>query len=626
MNSTGKTNLSKLFNERIYTVPNYQRGYSWTKSNVRDLLRDIENAINLKVPHYMGTVALHKQDEVEAIDDYTDWDKYHVVDGQQRFTTLIMIINELINRIDGEAVERFKEQYLKIKGKYIFNYEVDDVNNQFFRSRILGLEESTTDDTNLYSRNFLEAKKAISSYFDKYDSKFYAKFLKKVQGELFFNEFIVKDLTQVSIVFETINNRGLSLSTLELVKNRLLYLLGKSSQSNGKGGDRTQFEDMINNFNKDWGNLLKNLTLPHKILDDDEFLRYHWRMYNGYKREPSMKDQLLQETFTVDQLVTTDGYVSKIKSYADSLTTFSLHWKHINYPESHNAFDFIENEAYREEIVRQLIRLKRLNTATINPLLIIGAQIAHEDPKYYVELLRLCELFSFRVYEMNRRRSDVGLSTFSNAANDLYKALHTDNGNKLREAKKETISKLKSNISEYGNWQKFKDEIEELFRSEKKDGYYSWKGLIYVLYEYEEKLRGKEAVKIDYDKISKENSLEHVYPQTPKDDYWIERFGHLDKGQNEKYKHSLGNLLLLTKGKNSKLKNYSYDKKAKEYKMSNYSANEVAKNYSEWTPDDIDEREMELLNYMKKRWAFDEINKKSLDEKEKEMIEDEEET
>jgi uncharacterized protein with ParB-like and HNH nuclease domain len=176
MNTSSKTNLSTLFNKRIYIVPNYQRGYSWTPSNVRDLLRDIENAINLEVEHYMGTVALHKQKKVQPIDDFTDWDKYHIVDGQQRFTTLVMIISELINRIDTEDVDRFKEQYLKIKGEYIFRYEVDDVNNQFFRSRILELENNTSDDTNLYSRNFLDAKEVITSHFDDQSKEYYANF------------------------------------------------------------------------------------------------------------------------------------------------------------------------------------------------------------------------------------------------------------------------------------------------------------------------------------------------------------------------------------------------------------------------------------------------------------------
>jgi|AntRauTorcE11897_2_1112592.scaffolds.fasta_scaffold02038_4 hypothetical protein len=226
---------------------------------------------------------------------------------------------------------------------------------------------------------------------------------------------------------------------------------------------------------------------------------------------------------------------------------------------------------------------------------------------------------------MNRRRSDVGLSTFSNAAHGLYKSLKSNRSGKLRESKKETLSSLKSNISEYGNWQKFNDEIEELFRSEKKDGYYSWKGLLYMLYEYEEMKRGREeAEKLNYDKITKKNSIEHIYPQNPKDEYWLNRFGDLTDKENDKKLHSIGNLMLLTRGKNSKIKNYSYKKKVGEYKISNYSANEVAKNYpKEWTPRKIKNRENDLISFIKKRWAFDQINKTSLDEKDKKMIEDE---
>ncbi|MBO6585322.1 MAG: DUF262 domain-containing protein [Gracilimonas sp.] len=632
MNTNSKANLSTLFKDRIYIVPNYQRGYSWTPSNVKDLLKDVENAINLGVPHYMGTVALHKQEERIDIDDYTEWDQFHVVDGQQRFTTLIMIISELINRIEGEDVERLIEQYLKIRGQYIFRYEVDEINNQFFRSRILNLENSTTDEKNLYSVNFLKAKEAISTYFDNFEKDYYVKFLKKLRRDLYFNEFTVENLTQVSIVFETINNRGLSLSTLELVKNRLLYLLGKSSErENSKKNtgkrDATNFKSLIDNFNREWGNLLKNLTLPNKVLSEDEFLRYHWRMYRGYETEISIKNQILKEEFTVDQLVSQDNYIGKIDEYAKSLATYSLYWKYINHPESPDAFDFILDGNQRKKIKTQLVRLKRLNTATINPLLLVGADISREEPEFYIRLLKLCELFSFRVYEMNRRRSDVGLSTFAGAANQLFEAYNNGNVKTIDEAKSDSIKKLKSNISEYGNWQKFESEIEELFRSEKKSGYYSWKGLLYALYEYEEILRGNEAPKLDYNEITKENSVEHIYPQTPDHEYWTDRFGDFNNDERKRKLHSLGNFLLLTKGKNSRIKNYPFDKKIAEYKMSNYSANELAKNHSnnEWTPEKIEERESKLLQFIYDRWDFDKINNAVLAEDEKEYIEDEEE-
>lgn len=524
------------------------------------------------------------------------------------------------------------EQYLKTRGQYIFRYEVDEVNNHFFRSRILNLEDNTTDEKNLYSVNFLKAKKTIRSYFNKLEKKDYAQFLKKIRRDLYFNEFTVENLTQVSIVFETINNRGLSLSTLELVKNRLLYLLGKSSErekinSTNNKGDVTNFKYLINDFNNQWGNLLKNLTLPDKVLNEDDFLRYHWRMYSGYDSETSIKNQILKEKFTVDQLVKQENYIDKINDYAKSLATYSLYWKYINHPESPDAFDLVQDEQQKREIKAQLVRLKRLNTATINSLLLVGAHISREEPEFYIKLLQLCELFSFRVYEMNRRRSDVGLSTFSTAAHELFESYSKEDIKEIDKAKSDSIKKLKSNISEYGNWQKFESEIEELFRSEKKSGYYSWKGLLYALYEYEEKLRGNEAPKLDYDEITKENSIEHVYPQTPDDKYWVERFRKLDEEEDKKKLHSLGNLLLLTRGKNSKIKNYPFEQKVAEYKMSNYSANELAKNHSdnEWTPEKIEQREKKILDFIKSRWDFDKINNQVLADDEKEHIEDEEE-
>ena len=81
--------LSQIFRDEIsFVVPDYQRGYSWSKDKqLEDLWEDLENMPE-NSHHYTGMFTFCKDDE--------DDNKYIIVDGQQRMTTLIILINELL--------------------------------------------------------------------------------------------------------------------------------------------------------------------------------------------------------------------------------------------------------------------------------------------------------------------------------------------------------------------------------------------------------------------------------------------------------------------------------------------------------------------------------------------------
>lgn len=594
--------LPHFFNNKVYTIPDYQRGYSWQSNNVTDLLEDISNAMQLDKPHYMGTISLHAQNDKIKV-GVNNFINYHVVDGQQRFTTLILIISyllkELTNRIEtkDDVVEKVRA-YLLNKDSYIFRYEIDKVSDDYFRSVILELEKKTSLDENLYTRNLLKAKKTIHDYFkNDNETETLLSFLNAIEEKLVFNEFTLLDGTEIGVLFETMNNRGIGLSNLEIVKNRLLYLTSKVPVSDETESELKELSSLIN---KKWSHILKNLTLPNKVLDENAFLSVHWIIYNGWSKDNQTKKEILEKKFTIKQMLKEPHKMAKeITRYIHSLAETSLIWRHINYPEEREAFTQIKSKEIRLRLIDTLSKLNRISNSTVRPLILSFYPLLETKPEFILELSEIAEIFSFRLFSMNKKRSDTG-------KNDLYrlcKEFHY-NYNNIKNQKK-ALFYLAWYIENHGDWKRFEGEKEELFTSSKKNGFYSWYGLGYFLYEFEESLRNSQGIKVNYSFASQTaKSVEHILPQTL-NNYWKLKLANLSKAEKKGLIHNLGNLLLISSEKNSQLQNDDYSIKRDSYKIGSFSENKVAKEFSDWGKTEIEKRERALVKFLKKRWRID---------------------
>jgi len=149
-------------------------------------------------------------------------------------------------------------------------------------------------------------------------------------------------------------------------------------------------------------------------------------------------------------------------------------------------------------------------------------------------------------------------------------------------------------------------------------GFYGWRSINYFLYEYELSLAEKSKTtrtKIDWDLFSKEDfqsdysSIEHIYPQKARAPYWTERFTGFTTAQRRMLRNSLGNLLALSKPKNSSLSNKPFPEKIGResdtvgYRYGSYSENEVA-TFSEWGSTEIMERGLRMLAFLSSRWRL----------------------
>lgn len=593
--------ISHFYNKRIYVVPPYQRGYSWEEKQIHDLLNDLKHAIQLDSDHYTGTITIHNQGSPERI-GLSQYELFHIVDGQQRFTTITLILSYLINTIKkdknlkDEAVEK-EGNYIINKGSYLLRYQIDKVSEAYFRSIILENENLSSLDENLYTRNLKKAKKAIRDYFQKPENaNKELDFLVALEDKLKFNEYIVNSSSDIGVVFETMNNRGLGLSDLEIVKNRLLYLTSKI-----KIEDEVHLtKQTTDNINAKWAQILRNLTLPNKVLNENTFLSNHWIIYHGWSKDNQSKSEILENVFTIEKMVENPAEMNKkINDYVNSLAVTSLYWRFLNYPREENAFIEIDDKELRFKVREIFDKLNRLSNSTVRPLLLSFFGLMRENPIALLELAHLAEIYSFRLFSMNRKRSDTG-------KNDIFR-----NSNYFYENYKipESIDKAKWILSWYidthGLLEKFNFEMKELFDSSKKHGYYSWSGLVYFFYEYEESLRDNNDLKISFDFASKKaKSIEHILPQNYKN-HWREEIEGLEEKEIKRWLHSLGNLLLISSDKNSSLRDSAYSNKIKGFKNGSYSEIEIASNNLDWTVEKIEQREKDLIIFLKQRWKLE---------------------
>lgn len=326
--------LNELFNNTLYRIPDYQRGYAWTPIQLKDFWDDLYNLSDHK-NHYTGVLTVKgvpqevssspKWNEEHWVLNERGYKAFYIVDGQQRLTTSIIFIQSLVDVILSEpqykgiheseiyigsySVKEIKETFLLIRkpphniiNTYKFGYESDNPSFEFLRHRIFNSKGSGTINETFYTLNLENAK------------KFFIEKLKGVleiegEGELFklfkkltvnfkFNLYEIEEDFDVFVAFETMNNRGKRLSNLELLKNRLIYLTTLYDVQELKEDDRIALRSKIDNAWKEvYYQLGRNKNHP---LNDDDFLTAHWIMYFQYTRQRGNDyiNFLLNEQFT----------------------------------------------------------------------------------------------------------------------------------------------------------------------------------------------------------------------------------------------------------------------------------------------------------------------------------------
>lgn len=660
--------LTDLFNRSIFRIPDYQRGYSWGNLQLEEFWSDILNLLPDR-DHYTGMISLKKldkqytdseswNDERWLLDNW-NYSAYHVVDGQQRLTTFIILINEIVNFykknnsdkdlnqifVNSIPLKKIEEDFLVISKPdsadiiktFKFGYEVDNPSYEFFKHKILGEPNSGLLNETFYTLNLENAKnffaEKIVEEYNKNGISSIEDIFKKITQKLKFNMYYIDNDFNVFVAFETMNNRGKRLSNLELLKNRLIYL---STVFDEDEDNKNAVRNNINNTWKDvYGYLGKNKS---RALSDEDFLQDHWIIYFGYTRSNKityysflLNDYFNQNNISDKYIIKTtdeenDDYnidnidISETEEIEDNLSienkneklTLNSISKYINSMKSLIPFWYIVQNPDDSEIdssIKVMLRkLNRLQFVYFKPLITVLLSKNDIPNEKKVDCLKKIERYIFLHFRLVNYQSTYRNSFFWNLAHKYY----------INEVGIEDVIEELDKIdylsdNKVANMNGILNNINRLFKNYK--GYYSWPARTYFLYEYETYLMNNQAnQKIYPENLFKKDekdkvSIEHIYPQTDTDDYWVSRFGNYTEIERKYLNGSLGNLLPLSLSINIKLQNYSFDDKKygkdrnRGYNNGSHSEMEVAKS-DEWTPEEILNRGLKMIDFMEKQYDF----------------------
>lgn len=623
--------ISKIFTERIFRIPDYQRGFAWTERQLKDFLNDLIQ-LDIGSNHYTGVLTL----EAVPKEIYNNWvddkwiiesksyEPFYIVDGQQRLTTTIILIQSILEILKSDddtlnytTKEDIRKKFIfdkKNKGisrSYIFGYEKDNPSYTFLKTNVFKEETDLAYDIEetVYTNNLENAKNFFVEYLKDLSKKDLEILFTKITQKFLFNIYSISSDIDVFVAFETMNNRGKPLSHLELLKNRLIYLSTKFNvQDFEKGSLRTR-------INECWKAIYHNLGRNKKNpLDDDTFLVNHFLIYFGselfedrkdlesfhmsrnmrhyYQREYS--NYLLEKKFTSKNIKSTENKISikDIDEYVKSLKSSVVAWYKIFNP---------KNSDLPNEIKKWLDKLNRIGIHDAAPLILAFFQ-REKNNKKRLELLKAIEklkfLFSMIAY---RYYIDFDSAILLRLAIDLN-------------SKKTTSDKVIIEIETLFNKQLERDTSIKHSKDFRNSGFYNWTGIRYFLFEYDLSL--SENSKSDRRKLiwndfynEDYSTVEHIYPRNGRKQCWTKPFQKYTTKERGIIKNSLGNLLPLSRRKNSSLSNNCFNdkiynsKNSVGFRFGCYAENEIAK-YKNWTAIEILERGIDLLTFLENRWGI----------------------
>ena len=547
--------FSELLSNGIkYTVPRFQRDYSWEQEQWEDLWADIEG-LDQEGFHYMGYIVLQRKNQQD----------FEVIDGQQRLVTLSLLVLATMQHIqrlidNNEDAENNQERLQEITGRYIGSKDIVSLrvssrltlnrnNGRFYKDICSNLRppqvRGITATNNLLRRAFdFFCDKNVGN-----SGEEIGEFINRFSSRLIFTKIVVQDTLNAYKVFETLNARGVQLSTPDLLKN---YIFSVVTQNDDVP------DETLDELDETWSGILTQLG----EYDFTDFVRYY---HNSHKPLVSKKELFK----SVSQLYTTP---EQAHDYLRSLTEAVPVYASLSNP--YDEWWQQEDGKYREA-VHFLDGLKLFGIRQPYTIL-MAAFLRNFSPdefirtlKYlYVLSIRYNVICSFSPSEQEKRYNNIAIQI---AEGEFQRASHIKNSPDYRAL--------------YPADEAFKNAFEYYKMTSRR----SSKKIRFLLAEIE-KNAGRNVRYLD-------TTLEHVCPYNP-DQAWHQHFG---EGAND-ISDRLGNMVLLEQ---DDLGQADFEtKKAHYLKTPSRLARKVAE-YDHWDLANLNRYQSWLADQAVRTWRVD---------------------
>lgn len=595
-------NVDGIFN-KFYEVPSYQREYVWKRANVLALLNDIKDSFDSdsENDYFIGTTVVAPNLSTSYLE---------VIDGQQRLTTLFILMISFANKIDKQALAQYIKKYKTDSlgnAQEEFHLNLNYGNAQQFLELISGdkpdsSELSNSKDKesnnlaeqlhNKYGKKFPETIKNLYNAYQAIDAFLAEHFITEEKLRAFkgyiLNHVIVlqisTDISKALQIFETINERGIGLNPLDLIKNRLFSNIEKK-----------EFETLKGNWHDVFKPFKRNET--HKL----RFFRYFLMA--------SFPDKISSKEYKDGIIRTNDifNFVSKLSEIKDPfnfLTNLEQAAKDYN--------GFLEGKLDNENNVN----LQNINTlngglSTYIIALLAAKKLPSELLKHFITQLE-SYMFFYIIPGNNTNKLEKECSTW---AKELYRICQiTDKAQQLTEYNSFIQKFLISPTQDRGG------NFEDYFLRLEMDKNITKNKVRYILNKISSYVHEKWNGCSEGKNLFGAYHIEHILPNKPKDEL-RNAFG---ADIYEEYKNRLGNLTLLEQSLNKSLGNDFFEKKKPVYAQSTCILTKsivgltittdiksqhgqffsTFRHWEKWDKNSIEDRQQFLLDLTKEIWEI----------------------
>lgn len=282
--------------DTVFIIPPFQRNYSWDETQCNELFDDILDSVKKKRSHYIGNIVYFVGENNRA-----GFNEYILIDGQQRITSILLLLCAIRSKLPKEEVKRLEKKFLinedEKDDKYRVKLKQTENDYRIFEKIISNGEFSSDERDNKLFKNYNYFLDRIADFDENTTINIFNAIADLDIVDL--NLQIEKDLEAVQKIFEKINSTGKELSVADLIRNYLLISNNSNTQNDLYNNYWVKIEELYQN-NDDISDFAKHYLITKRCIWVEEKKMYStFRLY--FDNSDMTKEMILSEILRYSQ-------------------------------------------------------------------------------------------------------------------------------------------------------------------------------------------------------------------------------------------------------------------------------------------------------------------------------------